>query len=86
MAVMHYQWILQEESNTIDLLSVQIDKYEMAVCTISSKYLKNGGWDVGGVGWPKHCSKKGNLQWIKRDWEQHSSLPHNIIMDNFFDV
>ena len=28
LASQSYQWILQEKSHTIDLLSIQIDKYE----------------------------------------------------------
>ena len=56
----------------------------MAACTMTSECFENGGWDRGGGGWPEHCSKKGNFQWIKRDWEQHSSLHHNIIMELLF--
>ena len=54
-----YQWILQEESHSIDLLSIQIDKYESSSSS-SSKwfYVKNEDFDQRlGCAAPKGWSK-----------------------------
>ena len=39
LASQSYQWILQAQSHTIDLLSIQIDKYEK-IETIIAKQIK----------------------------------------------